>query len=84
MNWPSARSSRASGPRSTTKRAPAIFAAAAKSIMPSASPSSKCCFGWKAEIARLAMLLQHDVGGLVRAVGHIGIEDVRQSFEHAA
>ena len=47
MNWPSARSSRASGPRSTTKRAPAIFAAAAKSIMPSASPSSKCCFGWK-------------------------------------
>src|SRR5579863_7908080 len=46
MNWPSARSRRASAPRRTTKRAPAILAAVAKSIMPSASPSSKCCFGW--------------------------------------
>ena len=84
MNWPSARSSRASGPRSTTKRAPAIFAAVAKSIMPSASPSSKCCLRLEAEIARLAVLLQHHVGGFVRTVGHVGIEHVRQAFEDAA
>ena len=62
MNWPSARSIRASGPRRMVNRAPAIFAAVAKSIMPSASPSSKCCFGANSELARLAMLCQHDVG----------------------
>ena len=38
----------------------------------------------EAEIARLAVLLQHDVGGLVRTVGHVGIEHVGQAFEHAA
>jgi hypothetical protein len=44
MNWPSARSSRASPPFSTTKREPESFAAASKSMRPSASPSSKCSF----------------------------------------
>ena len=38
----------------------------------------------EAEIARLAMLLQHDVGGFVRAVRHVRIEHVRQDFEDAA
>ena len=42
MNEASARSSRASAPVSTTKRAPDSFAARSKSISPSASPSSKC------------------------------------------
>ena len=45
MKAPSARSSRASAPFSTTKRAPEIFAAVAKSISPSRSPISKCCSG---------------------------------------
>ena len=45
MNWPSARSSRASWPFSTTKREPDSFAAVSKSIRPSASPISKCSFG---------------------------------------
>ena len=44
MNWPSARSSRASWPFSTVKRAPDSFAARSKSIRPSASPISKCSF----------------------------------------
>ena len=44
MNWPSARSSRASWPFSTVKRAPESFAARSKSIRPSASPISKCSF----------------------------------------
>ena len=39
---------RASPPFSTTKRAPDNFAAVSKSIIPSASPSSKCCFGLNA------------------------------------
>ena len=47
MNCSSARSSRASAPLSTTKRAPDSFAAASKSISPSASPMSKCSFGLK-------------------------------------
>ena len=47
MNCMSARSSRASAPFSTTKRAPESFAAASKSIRPSASPISKCSFGLK-------------------------------------
>ena len=42
MNWPSARSSRASWPLSTVKRLPESFAARSKSIMPSVSPISKC------------------------------------------
>ena len=42
MKWPSARSSRARAPRSSTKRAPDIFAAVAKSISPSASPREWC------------------------------------------
>ena len=44
MNWPSARSSRASPLFSTTKREPDILAAVSKSIMPRSSPISKCCF----------------------------------------
>ena len=44
MNWPSARSIRASPFFSTTKREPESFAAVSKSIWPSASPSSKCSF----------------------------------------
>ena len=84
MNWPSARSSRASGPRSTTKRAPAIFAAAAKSIMPSASPSSKCCFGWKPRSRGSPCWPHHDVGGLVGAVRDIGIKHVRAGFQDSA
>ena len=80
MNWPSARSSRASAPRRTVKRAPASLAAAAKSISPSASPSSKC---WLAARSRgrggSPQLLQHDVGALVGAVRHVGVEDVGQA-----
>ncbi len=45
MNWPIARSIRASPLFSTTKREPEILAAASKSIMLSASPVSKCSFG---------------------------------------
>src|SRR5215212_7154764 len=45
MNWPSARSRRASCPFSTTKREPESFAAVSKSIRRIASPSSKCSFG---------------------------------------
>ena len=44
MKAPMARSSRASAPFSTTKRAPEIFAAVAKSMRPNPSPISKCCF----------------------------------------
>ena len=40
MNWPTARSSRASPPFSTANRAPDIRAAASKSSSPSASPRS--------------------------------------------
>ncbi len=47
MNCDNARSSRASAPLSTTKRAPDIFAAVSKSIRPSCSPISKCSFGSK-------------------------------------
>ena len=47
MNCSSARSSRASAPFSTTNRAPDIFAAASKSMRPSASPISKCSLGLK-------------------------------------
>ena len=43
MNWPSARSRRASPPFRTTKREPESFAAVSKSIRPRASPISKCC-----------------------------------------
>ena len=53
MNWPSARSSRASPPFSTTKREPDSFAAVSKSIMPRASPISKCCFA-RREVLRVA------------------------------
>ena len=42
MNWPSARSMRASWLFSTVKREPESLAARSKSIMPSASPISKC------------------------------------------
>ena len=52
MNWASARSSRASRPDSKTKRAPLRLAAVSKSISPSASPRSKCCFGSKANAGR--------------------------------
>src|SRR5271166_937950 len=45
MNCSSARESRASAPFSTTKRAPDSFAAASKSMRPSAAPISKCSFG---------------------------------------
>ena len=84
MNCPSARSIRASGPRSTVKRAPASFDAMAKSIMPSASPSSKCWRGWKLKPARLKVPLQHDVGRFVRAVRHRFIQNVRQGFQDVA
>ena len=47
MNCSSARDSRASAPFRTTNRAPDSFAAASKSIRPSASPISKCSFGVK-------------------------------------
>ena len=63
MNWPSARSKRASRPRSTVKRLPASLAAAAKSMRRcaspssegsrgrcSASPSSKCSRGLKSKL----------------------------------
>ena len=48
MKSASARSSRASGPHSTTKRAFDIRAARSKSMRPSASPISSCGFGAKA------------------------------------
>ena len=71
MNWPSARSSRASGPRSTTKRAPAIFAAVGEVHHAERLAQLEMLLRLEAEIARLAMLLQHDVGGLIRAVRHV-------------
>ena len=46
MKLPSARSSRASIPFSTTNRDPDSFDAVSKSISPSRSPISKCCNGW--------------------------------------
>ena len=57
MNWPSARSSRASAPRRITKREPDIFAARSKSIRPSASPISKCSLGLKpsSKVGRVPM-----------------------------
>ena len=57
MNDPSARSSFASGPLVTTKRAPEIFAAASKSIIPNASPISKCCFGAKSNVGGVPTFL---------------------------
>ena len=45
MNWPSARSSRASWPFSTTNRAPLMREAASKSIRPSAPPRSTWSLG---------------------------------------
>ena len=35
------------------------------------------------EVARVADLLQHDVGGFVGAVRHVGVEDIGQRFEDA-
>ena len=61
MKEASARSSRASAPVSTTKRAPDSFAARSKSIIPSASPSSKCSFGGNSKDARFAPAAQLDV-----------------------
>src|SRR5471032_736810 len=50
MNWAIARSSRARRFLSTTKRAPDILLAAAKSISPVASPRSTWSLGWKAKL----------------------------------
>ena len=58
MNAPSARSSRASAPFSTTKRAPEIFAAVSKSIRPSASPISKCCLRLEVETSAASPTLR--------------------------
>ena len=55
MNWPSARSSRASGAAQDGEaRAGELRRAWRSPSCPSASPSSKCCFGAKSKIARLA------------------------------
>ena len=48
MNWASARSRRASGPHSTANRALAILTARSMSSSPSASPTSSCGLGVKA------------------------------------
>ena len=56
MKLASARSRRASAPFRTTNRAPEIFCAASKSIRPSASPISKCCFGVKSSRAGVPTL----------------------------
>ena len=56
MNWASARSRRASGPLSTTNRAPASAAAVSKSMRPRASPISKCCLGAKAKVGGVPCL----------------------------
>jgi hypothetical protein len=56
MKLASARSSLASAPFSTTKREPDSLAATSKSIRPSASPISKCCFGSKSNSRGLPSL----------------------------
>ena len=84
MNWPSARSSRASGPRSTVKRAPASFAAVAKSISPSASPSSKCCFGAKSRSRGSPCCFSTTLALSSGAVRHVGVEHVRQRLQDRA
>ena len=71
MNWPSARSSRASWPFSTVKREPDNFAARSKSIMPSASPISKCSFTQFGRVGHLADLADLDIVVLVLADRHI-------------
>ena len=84
MNWPSARSSRASAPRSTMKRAPA-------SLPPARNPSARAPrrarnagVGWKPRSRGVAVLREHDIGGLVGAVGHVGVEHVGQRFQRGA
>ena len=76
MNWPSARSIRASPAFSTTKREPESFAAVSKSICPSASPSSKCSFA-QFDSARSPHLALEPVRMLVRPHRHIVERHVR-------
>ena len=63
------------------KREPEIFAACSKSIRPSASPSSKCSFGAKPKSGRVADAADLDIGGLVRALGHVVERHVRNARE---
>ncbi len=85
MKAPSARSSRASAPFSTTKRAPEIFAAVAKSISPSASPISKCCLRLvKLELRRRADLAHLLVVLLVLAERHVVERQVGNDGERIA
>ena len=72
MNWARARSRRASGPFSTTKRAPESFAAVSKSISPSASPSSKCCFGWNVNFFGVPTLRSSTLAPASMPDRHIG------------
>ena len=73
MNCSSARSSRASAPFNTTKRAPDSFAAASKSMSPSASPISKCSFGVKpsGKLGGAPMASKLDIVVFVLAVGRV-------------
>ncbi len=78
MNWPSARSMRASGPRRTVNRAPASLAAVAKSIIPSASPRSKCCFGAKSKSRGSPTRFSTTLAVSSGPSGTDGVQDVRQ------
>ncbi len=82
MNCPSARSSRASGPRSTTKRVPGELRRRREIHHAERLAQLEMLLRLEAEIARLAVLLQHDVGRLVRPIGHVRIEHVGQALQH--
>ena len=82
MNWPSARSSRASGPRSTVKRDAGELGGGWRSPSCRAPrPSSKCCREPAAMRGGGADPLFLDIGGLVSAVGHVRVEDVGEGCE---
>ena len=78
----SARDSRAAAPRSTVKRAPAIFAPRSKSRMPRAGPRSQCACGAKSNFARRSPGALDAIRRLVAAARHRRVRDVRHAPLH--
>ena len=91
MNWASARSSRASAPFSTTKRAPDSFAAVSKSMRPQRLADLEMLLRLKRELRRRADLAHFRHWRLVVADRHVverrvgnGREQVRAARHRAA
>ena len=63
----------------TEKRAPEIFAAVSKSSPPEVLAELDVILGREVEVPRRAVLAHFDVGGLVAAFGHRGVQHVGQA-----